>query len=113
MRRFGEPIELGAQWIHGGCEGNPVFDFAVAHRLVGNEDDDSSKTKRKEEGIQDRFIFTENMCSSSGKMISRAASTAAAEIYGDIIDGAQDYFEGSYKTNRTRYPLIPMLGNLA
>ena len=106
MRRFGEPIELGAQWIHGGCEGNPVFDVAVAHRLVGNEDDDSSTTKRKEEGIQSRVHFTENMYSSSGKMISRAASTAAAEIYGDTIDGAQDYFEGSYKTDRTRYSLL-------
>ena len=42
------------------------------------------------------------MHSSSGKMISSAASTQAAEIFGDIIDGAQDYFEGTYKTDRTR-----------
>ena len=109
MCRFGEPIELGAQWIHGGCRGNPVFDLAVAHRLVENAEGDRSKTKRKEEGIQARVETenTENMYSSSGKMISREASAAAADIYGVIIDGAQNYFEGSYKTDRSRYSNSP------
>ena len=105
LRRFGEPIELGAQWIHGGSKGNPVFDLAVGHGLVGSEEDSKDK-----EGVKDRVNFTENMYLSSGKMISGAASTAAAEIYGDIIDGAQDYFEGSYKTDRTRYTFLEILG---
>ena len=112
MCRFGKPIELGAQWIHGGCEGNPVYDLALAHRLVGKEMDET-KTKNGEEAIQARVIFNEKMYSSSGEMISPEASTAAAEIYGDILDSAQNYFEGSYKTNRTRYPLIHMLGKLS
>ena len=109
MCRFGEPIELGAQWIHGGCRGNPVFDLAVAHRLVENAEGDRSKTNRKEEGIQARVETenTENMYLSSGKMISREASAAAADIYGVIIDGAQNYFEGSYKTDRSRYSNSP------
>ena len=113
MCRFGKPIELGAQWIHGGCEGNPVYDLAVAHRLVGKKMDDSSKNKDGDEAIQDRVSFNEKMYSSSGEMISPEASTAAAEIYGDIIDRAQNYFEESYKKNRTRYPLIQMIGKLS
>ena len=113
MCRFGKPIELGAQWIHGGCEGNPVYDLAVAHRLVGKKMDDSSKNKDGGEAIQARVSFNEKMYSSSGDLISPEASSAAARIYGDILDSAQNYFEGSYKKNRTRYPLVPMLGNLA
>ena len=74
---------------------------------------DETKTKNGEEAIQARVIFNETMYSSSGEMISPEASTAAAEIYGDILDSAQNYFEGSYKTNRTRYPLIHMLGKLS
>ena len=102
MQSFGEPIELGAQWIHGGCEGNPVFDLAVKHELhLGG---DAGGQKGEEEGLmQDRIIFSEHMHTSSAKAIGPAATTAAAEIYGEIIDAAQDYFEGTYKTNRTRY----------
>ena len=85
----------------------------MAHRLVGKQTDDSSKNKDGEEAIQARVIFNQKMYTSSGEMIGPEASTAAAEIYSDILDSAQNYFEGSYKTNRTRYPLIHILGKLS
>jgi len=70
-------LELGAQWIHGGCQANSLFNYAVKSNLLGTE------IRRVGYDWKDEyapgFFYT-----SDGRVMSKADSDLAWSIYDRI-----------------------------
>ena len=78
-------LEEGAQWLHGGCHGNSMFNLAAKHHLLG----DTVKLLGHGWGKDNMpgYFYT-----SSGRVIKEAVSDMAWDIFEEINNECQDYF---------------------
>ncbi|XP_023337296.1 peroxisomal N(1)-acetyl-spermine/spermidine oxidase isoform X2 [Eurytemora carolleeae] len=81
-------LELGAQWIHGGCPGNPLFNYASTKKLLG------SKVKRVGDDQEDDYP-TGYFYTSQGRIIDRDISNKAWDIYENINDETEFSFKNA------------------
>ena len=81
----GGVIEYGAQWLHGGCHANSMFNFAAKHRLLGEK----VKVLGHDWGQEKTpgYFYT-----SSGRVIKEDVSDIAWDIYDEIGKECADYF---------------------
>jgi len=81
----GGVIEQGAQWLHGGCHANSMFNFAAKHNLLGEKVKVLGYDWGKEK--MPGFFHT-----SSGRVINEDVSDIAWDIYEEIGKECEDYF---------------------
>ena len=77
-------LEKGAQWIHGGCHGNCMFNLAALHNLLG-EKVKLFEHELKKDNIPGYFY------TSSGRVIKEVVSDIAWDIFEEIDNECQDY----------------------
>ena len=63
VQHDGGVLELGAQWLHGGCHSNNLFNFCLRHHLLGGEGGEV-RTLIEKAG----YFYT-----SSGRVINKAS----------------------------------------
>ena len=85
----GEVLELGAQWIHGGCHANNLFNFSLQHDLLGQVRSRQVRTLSERQG----HFYT-----SSGRVISKVRQTLSwrssiNKRLQDVTDKAWDLYE--------------------
>ena len=81
----GGVLEMGAQWLHGGCHANCMYNLAVRHNLLGE------KVKvLGHDWVRDKmpgYFYT-----SSGRVIKEEVSDIAWDMFEEINNECQDYF---------------------
>ena len=83
----GKPLELGAQWIHGGCQRNSIFNFAVEKGILDVE------RLNKYYGDLSPNEFPGTFRKSDGTAVKDEIVNEAKRIYGLILDEAQGYYK--------------------
>ena len=73
-------IELGAQWLHGGCQANCLYNFSAAHGLLGE------RVRVLEDG-EAHYFYTH-----SGRVIKQSIVELAQEIYDEIDCYCEEFF---------------------
>jgi len=81
----GGVIEKGAQWLHGGCHANSMFNFAAKHKLLGEKVKVLGHDWEKEN--MPGYFYT-----SAGRVIKEEVSDIAWDIFEEIGKECQDYF---------------------
>ena len=81
----GGVLEMGAQWLHGGCHGNCMFNLAAKHSLLGEKVKVLGHDWEKDN--MPGYFHT-----SSGRLIKEAVSDMAWDIFEEIDNECQDYF---------------------
>ncbi|TRY68923.1 hypothetical protein TCAL_05228 [Tigriopus californicus] len=91
--REGKPLELGAEWIFGGCPSNSLFNLANRLKLLGREIqrlNDIDETVQWPNTVG--YIYRSN-----GLPLSEESTQKAYEVFNAIRDEIQGYFQKEYK----------------
>lgn len=91
--REGKPLELGAEWIFGGCPSNSLFNLANRLKLLGKE---IQRLNDMDETVQwpntVGYIYQSN-----GFPLSEESTQKAYEVFNGIRDEIHGYFQREYK----------------
>lgn len=87
-RCFGGVVELGAHWIHGPSEDNPVFQLAADIGLLG-EKELSEEDQQVETG--GHVPLPTMCCTSSGTSVSLELVAEMASLYYGLIDRTREF----------------------
>ncbi|XP_044772573.1 peroxisomal N(1)-acetyl-spermine/spermidine oxidase isoform X1 [Neomonachus schauinslandi] len=87
-RGFGGVVELGAHWIHGPSQGNPVFQLAAKYQLLG-EKDLSEENQLIETG--GHVGLPSVSYASSGVSVSRELVVEMASLFYSLIDQTREF----------------------
>ncbi|XP_052052050.1 peroxisomal N(1)-acetyl-spermine/spermidine oxidase [Apodemus sylvaticus] len=91
-RCFGGVVELGAHWIHGPSQGNPVFQLAVEFGLLG-EKELSEENQLVETG--GHVALPSMSRTSSGTSLSLELVTEMASLFHELIDQTREFLNKS------------------
>eukprot|EP00092_Neocalanus_flemingeri_P009081 GFUD01009774.1.p1 GENE.GFUD01009774.1~~GFUD01009774.1.p1 ORF type:complete len:509 (+),score=156.59 GFUD01009774.1:101-1528(+) len=83
--QHGGVLELGAQWLHGGCPANCMYNLAVRHNLLGEKVKVLGHDWERDK--MPGYFYT-----SSGRVIKEEVSDTAWDIFEEINNESQDYF---------------------
>ncbi|XP_010618308.1 peroxisomal N(1)-acetyl-spermine/spermidine oxidase isoform X2 [Fukomys damarensis] len=87
-RGFGGVVEVGAHWIHGPSQGNPVFQLAAAFGLLG-EKELSEENQSVDTG---GHLALPSMCfTSSGTRVSLELVAEMASLFYGLIDQTREF----------------------
>ena len=78
----GGVLEMGAQWLHGGCHGNSMYNLAALNNLLGEKVKVLGQDLEKEN--MPGYFYT-----SSGRVIKEDVSDMAWDIFEEIINECQ------------------------
>ncbi|XP_027975779.1 peroxisomal N(1)-acetyl-spermine/spermidine oxidase isoform X1 [Eumetopias jubatus] len=87
-RGFGGVVELGAHWIHGPSQGNPVFQLAAKYQLLG-EKDLSEENQLVETG--GHVGLPSVSYASSGVSVSHELVVEMASLFYSLIDQTREF----------------------
>ncbi|VCW84141.1 unnamed protein product, partial [Gulo gulo] len=87
-RGFGGVVELGAHWIHGPSQGNPVFQLAAKYQLL-REKDLSEENQLIETG--GHVGLPSVSYASSGVSVSRELVVEMASLFYSLIDQTREF----------------------
>ncbi|XP_076982575.1 peroxisomal N(1)-acetyl-spermine/spermidine oxidase [Tamandua tetradactyla] len=91
-RRFGGVVEVGAHWIHGPSRGNPVFQLAAQHGLLG-EKELSEENQRVELG---GHVGPPSVCyASSGRRVSLELVADMVRLFSSLLDQAREFLHSA------------------
>lgn len=85
---LGGVVELGAHWIHGPSQGNPVFQLAAEFGLLG-EKELSEENQLVETG--GHVALPSMSCTSSGASVSLELVTEMASLFCGLIDQTREF----------------------
>ncbi|XP_008821396.2 peroxisomal N(1)-acetyl-spermine/spermidine oxidase isoform X2 [Nannospalax galili] len=91
-RCFGGVVELGAQWIHGPSQGNPVFQLAAEFQLLG-EKELSEENQSVDTG--GHVALPSISCTSSGASVSLELVAEMASVFYGLIDRTREFLNAS------------------
>ncbi|XP_031244585.1 peroxisomal N(1)-acetyl-spermine/spermidine oxidase isoform X1 [Mastomys coucha] len=91
-RCFGGVVELGAHWIHGPSQDNPVFQLASEFGLLG-EKELSEENQLVETG--GHVALPSMSCTSSGTSVSLELVTEMASLFYGLIDQTREFLNES------------------
>lgn len=105
LQHDGNPLELGAQWIQGGCPSNSVFNLANQFALLGQDLARVNDSLGSSEDLIDwplsyGFVFRTN-----GEPVSEEATKHAYEIFKAIRTEIKTYYGREFKTVRSNRAL--------
>lgn len=89
---LGRVVELGAHWIHGPSQGNPVFQLAAEFGLLG-EKELSEENQLVETG--GHVSLPTKCCTSSGTNVSLELVAEMASLFFGLIDQTRDFLNAS------------------
>lgn len=89
---LGGVVELGAHWIHGPSQGNPVFQLAAEFGLLG-EKELSEENQLVETG--GHVALPSMSCTSSGTSVSLELVTEMACLFYGLIDQTREFLNES------------------
>ena len=100
VKHNGKPLELGSQWIHGGCPANSVFNLANRFKILGREvqrlheetEDSDGENVLKHWPTAKGYIYKPD-----GLPMSCSASNHAYEIFNNILEEAEQYNRRQYQ----------------
>ncbi|XP_049710671.1 peroxisomal N(1)-acetyl-spermine/spermidine oxidase isoform X2 [Elephas maximus indicus] len=87
-RKFGGVVEMGAHWIHGPSQGNPVFQLAVEYGLLGE------KEMSEENQLVELGGHLDLPCvsyASSGRNVSLELVADMANLFYTLLDQAREF----------------------
>ncbi|XP_005402126.1 PREDICTED: peroxisomal N(1)-acetyl-spermine/spermidine oxidase [Chinchilla lanigera] len=87
-RGFGGVVEVGAHWIHGPSQGNPVFQLAAAFGLLG-EKELSEENQLVDTG--GHLDLPSMCCTSSGTRVSPELVAEMASLFYGLIDQTREF----------------------
>ncbi|XP_004625770.1 peroxisomal N(1)-acetyl-spermine/spermidine oxidase [Octodon degus] len=87
-RSFGGVVEMGAHWIHGPSQGNPVFQLAAAFGLLG-EKELSEENQLVDTG--GHLDLPSMCCASSGTRVSLELVAEMASLFYGLIDQTREF----------------------
>ncbi|XP_062070569.1 peroxisomal N(1)-acetyl-spermine/spermidine oxidase [Lepus europaeus] len=91
-RSFGGVVEVGAHWIHGPSQGNPVFQLAARYGLLG-ERELSEENQLLETG---GHVGLPSVCySSSGACVSLQLVAEMASLFYGLIDQTREFLHST------------------
>ncbi|XP_018580673.1 peroxisomal N(1)-acetyl-spermine/spermidine oxidase [Scleropages formosus] len=85
----GKFLEIGANWIHGPCQENPVFRLACNYGLL---DEKSTTEENQSIDVDGHPPFVPNWFSSSGRKVSVDLTKPAAMVYMSLLQESQGFF---------------------
>ena len=103
IKQGGNPLELGAQWIHGGCPANSVYNLANRFKLLGSEVQRLHEDTEDNDGdnLLKRWPTTKGyFYKPDGLPLSFSASNHAYEIFNSILDEADQYNKNQYQKHQ-------------
>ncbi|XP_047393826.1 peroxisomal N(1)-acetyl-spermine/spermidine oxidase isoform X1 [Sciurus carolinensis] len=91
-RCFGGVVEVGAHWIHGPSQGNPVFQLAAEYGLLG-EKELSKENQLVETG--GHVGLPSVCCTSSGARVSLELVAEMASLFYGLIDQTREFLHAA------------------
>ena len=82
----GRPLELGAQWIHGGCPANSIYNYALSRDLLGGRQPrrDEEEENKPAESLGMLAMPRGHHFTSEGRVLAAKAVSQAWNIYVDL-----------------------------
>ncbi|KAM9618734.1 peroxisomal N(1)-acetyl-spermine/spermidine oxidase [Trichechus inunguis] len=87
-RKFGGVVEIGAHWIHGPSQGNPVFQLAAEYGLLG-EKEMSEENQLVELGVH--LGLPSVSYASSGQSVSLELVADTANLFYTLLDQTREF----------------------
>uniref|UniRef100_A0A250Y1X5 Peroxisomal N(1)-acetyl-spermine/spermidine oxidase n=1 Tax=Castor canadensis TaxID=51338 RepID=A0A250Y1X5_CASCN len=91
-RSFGGVVEMGAHWIHGPSQGNPVFQLAAEFGLLG-EKELSEENQLVETG--GHVGLPSSSCTSSGRSVSLELVAEMGSLFYGLIDQTREFLHAT------------------
>ncbi|XP_028369937.1 peroxisomal N(1)-acetyl-spermine/spermidine oxidase isoform X2 [Phyllostomus discolor] len=87
-RSFGGVVEIGAHWIHGPSQGNPVFQLAAKHGLLGHQE--LSEENQQIETGGHVGLPSESYASSGGRVSLELVAEMGSLFY-SLLDQSREF----------------------
>ncbi|CAK6436042.1 unnamed protein product [Pipistrellus nathusii] len=91
-RSFGGVVEVGAHWIHGPSQGNPVFQLAAQYGLLGDKEL-SEENQRIDTG--GHVALPSVSYASSGESVSLGLVVEMGHLYYSLIDRSREFLQAA------------------
>ncbi|XP_070288250.1 peroxisomal N(1)-acetyl-spermine/spermidine oxidase [Myotis yumanensis] len=91
-RSFGGVVEVGAHWIHGPSQGNPVFQLAAKYGLLGDKEL-SEENQRIDTG--GHVALPSVSYASSGESVSLGLVVEMGHLYYRLIDQSREFLHAA------------------